>query len=97
MYIEEHGGATLYPRNVFQEQILEEGWRGMDLEVLGNMLVSPFTYQELWEVLQGLRIFMVEGGRNYQAAFVFWSGAGPFPDWGTPKGEGQVVSHAEQG
>lgn len=92
--IDEHGGATVYPQNVFDEQIFEEMWRDMDLEIVGWIYGSPFTYQELWEVLQGLRIFMVDGARNYQASFTFWSGVGPFPDWGTPKGEGRVVSHA---
>lgn len=93
LYIEEHGGATIYPLNNFHEQIIEETWPGMDLEIVGSILVPPFTYQELWEVLQGLRIFMVDGGRNYQARFNFWSGVGPYPDWGTPEGEGRVVSH----
>ncbi|KAG7007967.1 mannosyl-oligosaccharide glucosidase [Physcia stellaris] len=88
--IEEHGGATVYPLNIFHEQIIEKTWLGMDLEIVGSFLVPPFTYQVLWEVLQALRIFMVDGRRNYQARFNFWSGPGLFPDWGTPRGEGQV-------
>ena len=95
--VERQGGSTLYPVGANNEQDLDEDWPsplphipGMHLGIRNAADIRYFTYQQVWEVLQGVRMFMLGEGRNHPTRFTFWNGPGRFPDWGIPLGFGWV-------
>ena len=94
---EDHGRTSVYPvqagigRQVFYQL-------GFGIQITINNLEEDdlfFTWQQLYEVVEGLRLYLVQGGRSYVTYFQFWNGPGKFPefDWEgsrPPLGRGSV-------
>ena len=78
--LDRYGGDAQYPLQAGLHQSFEQA--GFDLYLLiqdcDNYLY--FTYQELYESVEGLMGYLVAGQRSWETTFVVWHGPGKFPD-----------------
>lgn len=85
-----HGGNTVYPLDANGRQIFAQLGFGIQLRI-ENIAPQPlFTYRMLYEVVEGLRLFLVVGKRNWEVWFKVWNGLGNWPDRGDPVAKGAV-------
>ena len=92
-----HGGNTVYPLDAHGRQIFAQLGFGIQLRI-ENVAPQPlFTYRMLYEVVEGLRLFLVVGKRNCEVWFKVWNGLGEWPDRGDPVAKGAVERVGKRG
>ena len=92
-----HGGNTVYPLEPHGRQVFEMLGFGIQLRVENVAPERLFTYRMLYEVVEGLRLFLVVGRRNWEVRFWVWNGVGEWPDRGEPVARGAVERVGRRG
>lgn len=94
--IDQFGRHTLYPQGPHLLQLYSQLGFGIEIRI-HDIRETPhlFTWQNLKETVEGLRLYLVEGKRFYETHFMFWNGPGLFPDLNDhPIGQGAITNIA---
>lgn len=76
-----YGGDTIYQQQLGPYQRYEQLGFGIELVVQDiRESAEVFTWRELYEAVEGLMLYLVEGNRCWETTFLFFNHAGRFPD-----------------
>ena len=90
--IRRFGRNTFYPITNANRQYFSDYGFGMQLNIANDRKhAEHFTWQDLYNTVDGLYRYLFEAGRNYETAFLFYSGPVERPEIYTyPKGHGRL-------
>ena len=69
-----HGRDALFPAmgDNHRQQFSEHGLGTVQLDVSDFRAGNQFSWGDLWNVVEGLRLYLLEGGRSFETHFTFW-------------------------
>ena len=72
--IDAHGPDALFPAlgNDHRQQFREHGLGTVRLDISDFKAGNQFCWGDVWNVVEGLRLYLLEGGRSFETHFTFW-------------------------
>ena len=78
-----HSRHALFPAsgNDHRQHFLESGLGTVELFITDFRDGTPFSWGDVWDVVEGLRLYLLEGGRSFETYFTFWEEppSAPYP------------------
>ena len=72
--IDDHGSRALFPTsgNDHRQEFVETGLGTVGLFISDFKAGNQFSWGNVWDVVEGLRLYLLDGERSLETSFTFW-------------------------